>query len=127
MRDLERRIAKPEARQPADPFAGWSNERLQSIDETLRKCVAEEGAEKVREFFRNEYPHLLPYLEQDLAEMGLGSVASALKEKPNTSRLDRWGANRALRQVFAYILAMATRHRPVDTKQAHQPPIAHDA
>jgi hypothetical protein len=72
MRDLERRIAKLEARQPRGLEALSDAELSARIDELMRALIAVEGHAAVRATVASKNPGLLEIFDEHAAKIGLG-------------------------------------------------------
>jgi hypothetical protein len=73
MRDLERRIAKLEARQPRGLEALSDAELSARIDELMGALIAAEGHATARAMVASKHPSLLELFDEHAAKMGLGS------------------------------------------------------
>jgi hypothetical protein len=75
MRDLERRIAKLEARQPRGLEALSDAELSARIDELMGALIAVDGHAAARATVASKHPELLEIFDEHAAKIGLGSHA----------------------------------------------------
>jgi len=75
MRDLERRIAKLESRQPSGLEALSDAELSAHVDELVSALIAAEGHEAARATVAREHPRFLDIFDEHAAKICAGSHA----------------------------------------------------